>query len=82
MDSLESKTAEHLIALGKEKKHCRQLIVAIDKKGKTDFKGNLEKRLTLKELQKIDLWENALQTKWLPKDIDSFPRLPGPLQRL
>ena len=55
MDSLESKTAEHLIDLGKEKKHCLQLIVAIDKKGKTHLKGNLEKRLALKELQKIVL---------------------------
>ena len=91
MDSLESKTAEHLIALGKEKKHCRQLIVAIDKKGKTDFKGNLEKRLPLKELQKIDLWpkvdllespnwENALQKEWLPIDIPSLIFL-APWQR-
>ena len=79
MDSLESKTAEHFI--WEKKKHCRQLIVAIDKKGKTHFKGNLEKRLALKELQKIVLQENALQKEWLPKDIDSFPRLPGPLQR-
>ena len=38
-----------------KKKHCRQLIVAIDKKGKTHFKGRLEKRLALKELQKIVL---------------------------
>ena len=65
----------------KKKKHCRQLLVAIDKKGKTHFKRNLEKWLALKELQNIVLWESALQKEWLPKDINSFPWLPGPLQR-
>ena len=79
--SLESTTAEHLSALGKEK-HCRQLIVAILKKGKTRFKGNLDKRLALKELQKIVLEEDALQKEWLPEVMDSFPRLPGPLAEI
>ena len=68
----------HLIAPGKEK-HCCQLIVAIDKKGKTHFKENLDKLLALTELQKIALEEDALQKEWLPKVMDSFPRLPGPL---
>ena len=76
--SLQSKTAEHLISLGKAK-HCRQPIVAIDKKGKTHFKGNLDKRLALKELEKTVLKEDALEKEWLPDDLDSFPRLPGPL---
>ena len=67
MDSLESKTAEHFI--WEKKKHCRQLIVVIDNKGKTHFKGNLEKRLALKELQKIVLWEKRFRRSGFPKTL-------------
>ena len=52
--------------------------MAIDKKGKTHFKRNLDKRLALKELEKTVLKEDALEKEWLPDDLDSFPRLPRP----
>ena len=55
MDSFERKKQLSTLLPWEKKKHCRQLIVAIDKKGKTNFKANLEKRLALKELQKIVL---------------------------
>ena len=79
--SLESTAAERLIVLGNEK-DCRQLIMAIDRRGKTHFKGNLDKRLALKKLQESVLQEDALEKVWLPEDISSFPRLPDPLPEL
>ena len=56
--------------------------MAIDKKGKTYFKENPDKRLALKELEKTVLEEDALQKEWLPDDLASFPRLPGPLSEI
>ena len=59
--SLESTAAERLIVLGNEK-DCRQLVMAINRRGQTQFKGNLDKRLALKKLQ-----ESVLQEYWKTK---------------
>ena len=63
-------------------KNSEQMIISINGQGKVEYKGNLDKRKALKELEGAVLQEESLAKEWLPHDLSSFPRLQLPLGKL
>ena len=73
---LENQIANRLIAMGAEK-NSKQIIISINRQGQVEeFKGNLSKRMALKELEGAMIQEDSLTKDWLPDDLASFSTAP------